>query len=346
MDHESLQIILKAAVQAPSGENSQPWRFVFHDGKLFLYNVPEKDLSLYNVRQFGSLVSHGAAIENIVIAASALHYATAVTLFPLEQDPNCTAQMTFTKDEQLPIDDLHNYIFARASNRSAYKPVTLSPEDKTALLNEHIVLIEDKQKRKNVGEALSYGDRLLFENIKIHDFLFEHIYWTREEALQKKGGFYIKELGLNGPQEFVFKLLRKTSMVKFFNSIGFPSVAAKGNGALYAASPILGAITMKGNSSKDFIQAGRSLERLWLTATKLGYDMQLLTAIMFFTQRILVGEAQDFSSEQIEGIQRSYGILKEELGMKEDHILIMFRMGKGVPLQFRSLRSEPVIEYK
>lgn len=65
---EDIKKILEAAVQAPSGDNSQPWRFEIRDrdGEIRIFNIPERDKSLYNYGQMASCVAHGALIENNV----------------------------------------------------------------------------------------------------------------------------------------------------------------------------------------------------------------------------------------------------------------------------------------
>ena len=62
-----IEEILNLAVWAPSGDNCQPWRFEATDNKINIFNVPHKDQALYNFRQSGSLVAHGALVENILI---------------------------------------------------------------------------------------------------------------------------------------------------------------------------------------------------------------------------------------------------------------------------------------
>jgi hypothetical protein len=58
--------ILELAVNAPSGHNSQPWRFVIQDNTIQIFNIPDKDKTLFNWKQKGSLTAHGTLIENIV----------------------------------------------------------------------------------------------------------------------------------------------------------------------------------------------------------------------------------------------------------------------------------------
>jgi hypothetical protein len=350
---ETINEIIDSGIHAPSGENSQPWRFVLEKDTIWVYNIPERDLSLYNFNQLGSMVAHGALIENIVIEASSLGYTTSVKLFPLDSNRNCTASIKFSEDANVIKDDLAKYIPQRASNRTPYQSVPFTDEQKSSLIKTveklrnggRIVLAEDIDSKKRLGEALSYGDRLLFENQKIHDFLFAHIYWTKEEASAHQSGFYVKELGLAGPQEAIFKLLRRNSFVRFFNRIGFPKMAAKGNSKLYVNSSAIGAIVLKGNSPEDFVNGGRAMQRVWLTATKMDYSIQPLTAIIFFMQRILGNAANDFSEEQISGIKKSYEIIQKEFGVDKETFAMLFRIGKGEPIKHQSLRMAPEIIY-
>lgn len=356
MEQEELRKIFAAAVRAPSGENCQPWRFVCEGNTLFLYNLPDRDQSPYNFRQYGSLVSHGAVIENIVVIASGLGYRTEIKLFPRAGDPDCTAGITFIKDKSVQKDELEAGVFLRASNRTPYDPKKLLSEKEWEYLIAHTaeaaiparLVIEDNEVRKGrIGKALSYGDRLLFENRAVHDFLFGHIYWTSHDAADKKSGFYVKELALTPPQEFIFRLLKKERMRRFFAAIGLPAMAANENAALYAHSSVLGAILTDGNSPRDFINGGRLMERTWLAAATLGYDMQLITAIAFFHQRIIGNEAGDFSGNQIDQITAAYAAVQKEFEVpSEKTIVVMFRMGKGRPLSHRSLRMEPMIEFR
>lgn len=44
---EIIRQIIEAGIRAPSGENSQPWRFLLKGDLIELYNLPERDESLY-----------------------------------------------------------------------------------------------------------------------------------------------------------------------------------------------------------------------------------------------------------------------------------------------------------
>ncbi len=348
---ETIQKILEAGVQAPSGENCQPWKFVVEDNKIDIFNIPEKDLSLYNFQQFGSMVAHGALIENIVIASSALGYKTSITLFPDQKDEKHIATLLLEKSISKE-DPLYSYITKRVTNRKPYKITPLTQDQKRQLLEcaeeigeGEVRIVDDLEKKKIIAKALTISDRLLFEVKKIHDFLFSHISWTKEESLQRKSGFYVKEMELSPPQEKAFKLFRNWNILNFFNKLGFSKIAAKGNAKLYAASSAFAVVLVKGNTPRDFVIGGRLMQRVWLKATKMGISIQPVTGVIFFMQRILGGEARDFSSEQVNLIKDAYNIIADIFGVGKGTIPMLLRIGDGGEPTARSLRLSANIEW-
>ena len=91
---EVFKKILSFAVYAPSGDNMQPWKFVIEQEALYIYNCPEKDPTLYNYKQRAALISHGALMENINIAASSYGFSASFDYFPDSTNPNLTAKVT------------------------------------------------------------------------------------------------------------------------------------------------------------------------------------------------------------------------------------------------------------
>src|SRR3989344_4009035 len=94
---DDIKKILNIAVNAPSGDNSQPWEFKIEDNKIFIFNVPGKDATLYNYKERGSYVGHGAVIENISIVSLKYGYKTEANLFPGAKNRNLIAAVSVSK---------------------------------------------------------------------------------------------------------------------------------------------------------------------------------------------------------------------------------------------------------
>ena len=115
----TIQKILEYGCMAPSGDNSQPWRFKIDKRTVHIFNEPSSDESLYNFRQQASYVAHGALAENILIAAPPLGYSAQLAFFPEATNANYVARVTFEPAVSRG-DPLFDAIPKRTTNRKLY----------------------------------------------------------------------------------------------------------------------------------------------------------------------------------------------------------------------------------
>ncbi len=346
---DAIQKILEIAVQAPSGENAQPWKFGIRDNQIHVFNIPERDQSPYNFRQRGSYVAHGTLLENILIASSALGFEAKFSLFPEKNDPDLVAVVSLHKSKPKN-EPLYSYIVERATNRKPYKKTPLTSEERHAILNSvreigggKILLTEKREDIKTLSLVGSMNERLVLENEFLHNFLFSHINWTEKENHEKKLGFDIKTLELPLPARLGFKIFKHWSILKVLNNIGASKAVWKQNGNVYASSAAVGIVAVLGNENKDFVTTGRITQRLWLTATKLGLSLQPMTGILFFMQRILAENTEPFSASHVELIKESYENVRMVFRLQNETVPMMFRIGHSDPPTAQSLKLPPTI---
>ncbi|TSC75930.1 MAG: hypothetical protein G01um101430_100 [Parcubacteria group bacterium Gr01-1014_30] len=341
---DKIRQILELAIRAPSGENCQPWKFQIQGNQLTIWNMPERDSSLYSWGQRPSYVAHGAFLESVAIAAPAFGLSPRIELFPDSTKTECVARIVFEESQQ-KIHPLYQFITERVTNRKVYKKIVLTKEQKEELSSIHIglergkiIFVEQEQDIKTIAQAIAGNERIIFENPYMHKFFYDHITWTEQEDLGKKIGFYVKTFELPMPAEKIFKLAKSKTFVKFANKIGFSKMIAKQNAKVYSSASAVGAIIMYSNSSVDFIVAGRLIQRIWLTVTKLGLSLQPLTGILFLYQRVSQQQTDKLSPGQIDFIQEQYKRIKETFGVDNETIAMLFRIGDGGSPTARSLR--------
>jgi hypothetical protein len=343
--------IIKDGVYAPSGENCQPWRFHIDGGKLSVFNIPEADQSLYNSKQKGSYTAHGALIENICISAKVHGYATEVLLFPDDMKPNLVALIMFTPHEK-EHDDLYDSIPKRHTNRKEYTGKKLSNEEKKALIDSvassgfgSFHIIDDEPTLKLLGAALAVNERVLFENKYIHKFFYDHILWDDKDE-DKAGGFYIKTLEFLPHQLKAVKLFKNWSVLALLNSIlGVSKMISKENGEKYAKSGTLGIIIANGTGKTDYVNAGRTLQRVWLTGTKLGLAMHPCTGAIYFMEQLQDNGGKEFSNFHQSLIRKAHADIMGAFGVSGVATPMLFRIGFAEKASARALRLDPMITY-
>ena len=80
-DRETILKILDLARWAPSGDNTQPWRFeIVDDRHIAVHGLDTRDHVLYDFEGRASQIAHGALLETLRIAATEYALATRWTL--------------------------------------------------------------------------------------------------------------------------------------------------------------------------------------------------------------------------------------------------------------------------
>lgn len=340
--------LLSRAVEAPSGDNSQPWRFSFDGDSLLLLNAPDADETLYNFRQHGSYVAHGAVIENLSLLAGEHGYALVTELFP--HGNGITARLTL-KPGEIRKTPLTAALERRATNRKPYRDESLTVDDRRAIVETlrqsvdvTLRLVENAEDRAHIAHTVSLNEQLLMENQDLHDFLFGMIRWSRTEE-EKKPGLYVKTMELPVPVRFLFRyVVNHWALVRLLGVTGFSRVIRKQTGAVYGKSAAFGALVVRSEEPKDFIDIGRALERLWLTATVHGVSMQPVTALPYLGQRIRAGEAGVFSKKHQELIRAANDELARMFRLTDgEHIGFLFRLGYSDSPSAQSKKLPPII---
>lgn len=345
-----IQKIIEESVYAPSGDNSQPWRFLVQENLIKIFSVPERDNPLYNFNQNGSLVAIGALIENLVISSSALGYNVDVELSKEDMRETPVALLSLVKSDKQE-DQLYSWIRRRTTNRKAYGSKKLTSAEKESLshlsdlesINIH--LIEERESINKIAEAVSVNEKVVLENKELHNYFFAHVRWTEEEERRERSGLYVETLELSKFQKFGFKLFSHWFAMKFFNRLSFADMVAKDNARIYASSSAFGVISMPSRSPQEFIIAGRVMQRLWLKATELGLSLQPVTGVLFLMHRITGGGSAQLREDHIELIKNAYGKIEEEFNLKGEVMVMLFRIGRSAPPSGTSSRLPPVVAF-
>lgn len=350
MERDTLMEILRDACRAPSADNTQPWRFVVESNTIRVINTGDQVESIFNYRQMVNHASLGTCLENLSISAQSHGFHVDLKLFPDPTDQLRVAEARLVP-EAAAHHELAGYIEKRASNRKKYHPKEIESEKLSELVacagsTEKVVFVSNKEEVKNLARIVSAGEKLALENKSIHDFLFQHVTWTKEEDA-KKHGFLIDTFEFAPPQKALFKLFRNWAVLRFFVPFGFPDFVAKDMAKVYSTSGAFGIIVTPDNSSASYVRAGMLFERIWLTATKLGLALQPTTGLHFFAQPVLEGNTFDLSNSTVSFIKEKYSALKRACSIEEEKsVAIVFRIGYADAPSARTTRFAPNVEFE
>ncbi len=343
--------ILSAAVAAPSGDNSQPWRFVFRaPNTIEFHAIPEKDNALFNLDGSGTFFALGAALENAILEAKALGFEPEVVY---RGEGSLVAALVLREGGMLSgaERELQQAIPLRHTNRKAYKKVPLTEDDQRALLaaaeganGASLSLLEDAGVMAPISRALTTMEETALGNKPLHALFFGSIFWSKERNDAGEHGLYVYTLELPPPARLFFKALRHWSVAKAFAKIGFPKMVAAINAKQNASASAFGVITVDRFDRARYVEAGRLLERVWLAAAARGMSLQIVTGLLFLARTLEQEAPAGFSEEERALVREAYARIRKNLGSAEEPFLI-FRVGYAEAPTAVSFRKPPVIAY-
>lgn len=348
---EIIQKIIEAGVQAPSGSNSQPWRFEVSKNVIDVHMVPEKDHPVLNFRERGTILANGALIRNMLIAADHFGLNNTARFFPDASDRNLTVKISLSEGVTPGSDKLFTSITKRATNRKPYEKRQLNENEKATIVRSltegapsSVVLkfTDDVEKIKILAEAASKNETVLFEDKCLHGLFFEEIVWTEREEKERKEGLYLKTMELQPPQAAALRIFKFWPIMRMVNGIGFAKNISRENAAVYARCSLYGAV-LCGDNDEDFLKAGMAIEGVWLAATAAGMSFHLQTGINFMWQRLRAGEGGDFSPKHAAIIREAYQNIVGIFGTEKTNIPAIFRIGYDGEPSARSSKKAPEI---
>ena len=164
---EDVDLLLRAAVRAPSLHNSQPWAFAFGDHHVEVYADPDRHLLRADPTGRALHISCGAAVFNLRVAAAHLGMHPRVRVLPDEEDPTLVALVEVDHRHPLPgtLDGFYPAVWLRRTNRRPFRDRRIAPATAGRLAEaahaEGAVLrvYDDENEVRRLVELVHEGDR-------------------------------------------------------------------------------------------------------------------------------------------------------------------------------------------
>ena len=346
---EIIRYIIKAGIQAPSGDNAQPWKCSFQDNKIFLYLDKDADHSFFNVNQIASIISCGAVLENMQIAATRFGVKAKIVYLPDTKDENLMAKVLLDV-ANVPKDPLFDVIWRRHTNRKPYgrKPI---PESVLRELKDvakivpgaNLHVITDRAELKKVGRIIYKADRIRTEHRPLHEHLYRMLRFTEEEARETSDGFLLKNLEAGLAGEVFLKATKSWYVMNIVNSVGLGRMAALHSYQAVLNSSAIALLTINGMEVEDFLKGGQALERVWLAITRKGISVQPMTAITLFWLRWQIEGEESFVKKHrklLHNVWEEYQSLFNEVNFYEEGQVMLFRFGYGEEIKYGTYRKD------
>lgn len=259
--------ILEAAVLAPSGHNTQPWKFTVEGHYVRLSADLQRRLPVVDADNHALFISLGAALENLVLAAGAAGFGANV-MYDLQHPTQPGALVHLYEAAEQKPDPLAASIAGRHVNRSAYTNETL-PFELLQRLQQSVrpheadlYIVTDAVTREKLGRLTAVACRKQFRNAAFRQELGQWVRFSKKEAAQTGDGIATASLGAPA----VGATIARFCFRHLTHSVSEAIKAAE----QAEAGPVLAVLSTPNNSPEGWMKLGRSFERLSLCATRYG----------------------------------------------------------------------------
>lgn len=280
--------ILDLARWAPSGDNTQPWRFeIVADNHLAVHGFDTRNHVIYDFDGHPSQMAHGALLETLRIAASGFQLEAEWARRPGCPDTAPIYDVILHPRPELPADPLLAFIEQRVVQRRPMHTLPLTDEQRRQLTQAvgsdfTLQFFESRTARFAVAKLLWHSAKIRLTCPEAFEVHREIIEWGARFSADR-----IPEEAV-GVDPLTAKLMKwvmqNWGRVEFFNRylLGtlvpriqldlIPALACAGHILLRPAQP----------GELDPVGAGIALQRLWLTATALRLHLQPeMTPVIF-----------------------------------------------------------------
>ena len=339
--------ILDLARWAPSGDNTQPWRFAIESpAHVVVHGFDTRQDCVYDLDGHSSQLAVGAMLETLGIAATGFGLRTLAVRRRETSDVRPVFDVRLSPDQGLAPSKLLPYVRARTVQRRPMQPRRLTAEEKLAIESSvgeryRVRWLETTSERWRAAKLMWRNAKLrltLPEAYEVHRRIIEWRARFSEDRIPEQA------LGVDPLSARLMQFaMRSWPRVEFMNRwLGgtifprlqldlIPSLACAAHFAIYSSTPC--------RDIDDYVAAGAVVQRAWLTATSLGLQLQPEMTPLIFSRYAATGLRFSTVASAQSSAQRIARDMAALFGSDvAERAVFMARIGYGSAATARSLR--------
>lgn len=331
MNHSLIQYILEICVRAPSGDNCQPWKIHIHDQSLTVEIDSKRAEHVMDVQQTASLISLGALAENLSQIFSELKVSHQIHLSEKSVLHVSFGELAFEIDRLMSLKVIQK-ITQRSTHRGQFKEIQ----------------IDLKEIQKNLGDSFLTGNSdfcwslatmppsaLLDIWTDIESFIWlkttmmrDFLKWIRIKNPRTGDGIALSSLFVSMADQLQLLMLKYFRLpIQFVPAFIFNAKTRHRLEYQTGLGTGLLLLTQDQLSVQNYFQAGRLIQKMWLTLTEQGYSVQPMAVQSLFLGTVPL--RTDLSPQNIQICEKAWQMTSQYFSGAKSSPVFMLRFGRS-----------------
>ena len=343
VDKKEIVKIVESAGMAPSGGNSQPWAWISDGTILSIYLDRSRGGGLLDYNNLGSILACGASFENAIISAEAMGYEIDFSISPNGKELGRIIFVRESKD--IKGQGVYRQIGRRYTNRNVGKrkkiPNEIIEELKCCCSEKpwRLEFIDHAEGLDRVSSILEKVERARIFSKQGHSDFVSELRWNEKQVKNTRDGIDINTLGINNIEKVGISVARDWEVIKGLRDLqkgeGFDKLMRKS----VAGAGAVGLLISKAKDKKAFFEAGRIIQRIWLTAGQNSVSFQPLTPATFLFAKLRDNDLNGLDPYSSRILVEEYEKFMDIWGLAPDECAVfLFRLCYAPEMKVKSLR--------
>lgn len=329
------------AIRAPSGGNSQPWRFRWDGETLWCHDDQQRAVPSMDPHRLSASQAMGSALENLSLAARAVGFALQLSPCAPAEAALCRASFARVPAQR---DPLLEQVLLRATNRRPGDGSLLGRDEASGLYaaaqvhGGRLRLATAPEELSALGRAFGAMDRLRFLSPTMLREMGEELRWTPQAARATGDGLDVDTLELTAGERAALRLLLHAPAMAEVARLGLGGTLQKPARDATRSSSAVGLLEMPDDTPWHWLLGGRALQRVWLEASRAGLWLHPMATLPFLARLLQRGEADSLSRRQQREVQAALALFESVFEPSGGARVLTFRLFRAPPPSAVALR--------
>jgi hypothetical protein len=324
----ALQALLTAVVRAPSGDNTQPWRFEVEGDRIALLLDETRDPSPMNSGQRMARIALGAALENLLRAAASSNWSAELE----KASPPALAVVRLQRAAGAAVR-VEEAVSARVTNRRPYDGRPLSAATLSRLTQATPILdgvsthwLADRTRLPALAALIGRADATMFGETSMRRAFLSKVRFDADPSAEVEEGLSLASLEVSAFERFGLRTLSRLPSWLLKAMGAFRSFAVKARKLVESAAGLC-LVTAPDSTERTDLNVGRAMQRAWLALTEQGLAVQPMMSLPVLLNVLEHGTPSlvtTLGRERLEGFREEFRMLVPEVGGERSAFLMRF----------------------